>query len=670
MRSFLKKIILTFLILLMTSSCQFSQQEGMILSKKVIKKIYPGIVEVVVPKNEDKFITYKRPLPFEKQDYKQRKDNYHSIGTAFFINKQKLLSAAHVLGADEFSLRKNFFIRDHKGAIHKIKTIYRYSQYRDVVEFDLETYPESFSPLKVKSQVEMGDMVYSVGNAQGEGISVRGGQVSSFTPEQVNGKWKFLRFSSPASPGNSGGPLVNARGKVVGVIVMKNQSENLNYALPIDEVQNTSLSKANFFLWNRQVKDGTQVVSQSWKENVALPSTLEALRKMAIPSKSSFYKKLIQEFKKQNKNELFPYHPRWREYLRFQVFPNIVGRIDKNPNFSQWTVVSSKSNETALTADQTIYSSKGDIFSFELLIEKPKSIPLINFFNHKKGLMDAAIKVLGPARHMAGESIPIISYGDPVKTENWRDRFDRPWSSSFWHVQYNNTYHALHCTPSPGASFCFLDTDWAGNLNEGYIHFVKDNILEQPLTYSGSLKEWEEYLNLPKKMRPSYFNSLSIKRHKKTLHFTSSNFSFRTSALKISEDTELMAQVGYSLEEFWKMNVFNWVITEKKFVRTGLKITRFIEPSPLNKSARPQLFQDIILKRGRFDGKIHQKAGGKSSNLALTSVQKLMLQQKSGKKEVQALYLATCFDDARKPVKWPKSTCEALKKSFKVKTNL
>src|SRR3546814_16022333 len=40
-------------------------------------------------------------------------------------------------------------------------------------------------------------------------------------------------LSAAASPGNSGGPLLDQDGKVIGVVMAKSPNENLNYALPI-----------------------------------------------------------------------------------------------------------------------------------------------------------------------------------------------------------------------------------------------------------------------------------------------------------------------------------------------------------------------------------------------------------------------------------------------------
>ncbi|HPY53987.1 MAG TPA: hypothetical protein PK505_08365, partial [Treponemataceae bacterium] len=55
--------------------------------------------------------------------------------------------------------------------------------------------------------------VFSVGNALGDGIVIRNGVYTSTTYEDQNGEWKWIRFSAAASPGNSGGPLLQVKGR-------------------------------------------------------------------------------------------------------------------------------------------------------------------------------------------------------------------------------------------------------------------------------------------------------------------------------------------------------------------------------------------------------------------------------------------------------------------------
>jgi serine protease Do len=78
--------------------------------------------------------------------------------------------------------------------------------------------------------------VLAVGNAFGEGVVIRDGLYTSATDEDQDGRWKWIRFSAAASPGNSGGPLLDGDGKVIGIVIGKSPNENLNYSLPIARV--------------------------------------------------------------------------------------------------------------------------------------------------------------------------------------------------------------------------------------------------------------------------------------------------------------------------------------------------------------------------------------------------------------------------------------------------
>ena len=86
----------------------------------------------------------------------------------------------------------------------------------------------------------------AVGNALGEGIVIRDGLFTSETAEDQDGQWKWIRFSAAASPGNSGGPLLDSEGKVIGVVIGKSPNENLNYSLPIGRVLEADRFKARF----------------------------------------------------------------------------------------------------------------------------------------------------------------------------------------------------------------------------------------------------------------------------------------------------------------------------------------------------------------------------------------------------------------------------------------
>ena len=87
----------------------------------------------------------------------------------------------------------------------------------------LQIQPEMMKALNVdpviitqKTDVRVGDMVFTIGNPLGLERSVTQGIVSSTT--RTLGHLRFIQADAPINPGNSGGPLFNSRGEVIGVV--------------------------------------------------------------------------------------------------------------------------------------------------------------------------------------------------------------------------------------------------------------------------------------------------------------------------------------------------------------------------------------------------------------------------------------------------------------------
>ena len=87
--------------------------------------------------------------------------------------------------------------------------------------------------------VKPGDPVVVIGNPLGEEFSVTDGIISQIRNQDG---YKVLQTTAPISPGNSGGPLFNEQGEVVGIVTFTKQdtarrAQNLNYAVAIDEAR-------------------------------------------------------------------------------------------------------------------------------------------------------------------------------------------------------------------------------------------------------------------------------------------------------------------------------------------------------------------------------------------------------------------------------------------------
>jgi serine protease Do len=95
-------------------------------------------------------------------------------------------------------------------------------------------------------ELRMGDSVIAIGNAMGEGQTVTRGIISALSikieiPDMRNRlSLDVLQTDAAVNRGNSGGPLVNQNGEVVGIVTAKligADIEGMGYALPANNVQ-------------------------------------------------------------------------------------------------------------------------------------------------------------------------------------------------------------------------------------------------------------------------------------------------------------------------------------------------------------------------------------------------------------------------------------------------
>lgn len=85
--------------------------------------------------------------------------------------------------------------------------------------------------------VRNGEKVYVIGNSLGLGTCITGGIVSD-RRRNVNGD-ELLMTDCAINGGNSGGPMFNESGRVIGVIVSGiDGAEGMNFAIPADTAQN------------------------------------------------------------------------------------------------------------------------------------------------------------------------------------------------------------------------------------------------------------------------------------------------------------------------------------------------------------------------------------------------------------------------------------------------
>jgi len=125
-------------------------------------------------------------------------------------------------------------------------TVEKVDQVTDLALLKIRTPPNGppFLPLGDVSTLAVGQDVHAIGHPRGEAWTYTKGIISQIRPnytwstsDGVVHRAKVIQTQTPVNPGNSGGPLLDDNGKLVGVNSFRGQGEGLNYAVAVDEVQ-------------------------------------------------------------------------------------------------------------------------------------------------------------------------------------------------------------------------------------------------------------------------------------------------------------------------------------------------------------------------------------------------------------------------------------------------
>lgn len=473
-----------------------------------------SVFEIVEPKWENPQAIYEQPLPWHLLPAAERTDEYNVIGTAFAIEGGRYVSAAHVFSASSAVGGAPRLLRDRTGKIHELDQVIRYSQRRDLIEFTLATTPAEVAPLAVRREIDVGETVYTVGNALAEGLAVRSGDVASFTPEPIDAAWRFIRFSAPASPGNSGGPLVDTAGRVVGVVVRKTEAENLNFAVPIGELDTTPTDRTEFFMRHGEVESGEELVADD-RPSTPLPRPWPQLCEEATAMRRDQIIALRKRFEVERAAKIFPGDPDLLGDLATSHAAYYLGVIDRGDDH-RWHIETPSYREVDTRGQGRLWvSSLDDHAAF--IIERPAGVQLTTFLTEPQRALDILLTGMNVTRKVAGVRVRLLSLGAPFATTMWRDDLGRPWLASTWHREQDADV-ATACTPYAGGVACLL-YEGSPDRVAGDLYYATLNTRRYTLAYDGTLADWREFLTLPADLRPTMFADAEILDDAKGLRF-------------------------------------------------------------------------------------------------------------------------------------------------------
>ena len=171
---------------------------------------------------------FKRSTPGIVEIEGLAENNAKVTGSGFLVSPNgKIITNLHVIVVCQ-SLK----IRLSNGDIYDTADVLEVDPRKDLALIRIKAVSLPVLPLGDSNDLEVGQVVYSIGNPNGLQNTLQQGLISSF--RQMDG-YKLVQVSASINPGNSGGPILDDQGHVVAVAVSKIQGmENLGFAVPIN----------------------------------------------------------------------------------------------------------------------------------------------------------------------------------------------------------------------------------------------------------------------------------------------------------------------------------------------------------------------------------------------------------------------------------------------------
>ena len=149
-------------------------------------------------------------------------------GTGFFISPDQIATNIHVVASD----KKIFAKLVHTEIWYTIEGVEAFDAKNDLAILKIKEKKASYLPLGNIEVVRIGDPIAVIGSP----VLYRGyeeGKIIDGTIHNIPNSDKRLELTAKLSPGNSGGPVLNSKGKVIGIASsVSMEIDELTYAIP------------------------------------------------------------------------------------------------------------------------------------------------------------------------------------------------------------------------------------------------------------------------------------------------------------------------------------------------------------------------------------------------------------------------------------------------------
>ncbi|MFM2168425.1 MAG: hypothetical protein RIS79_2796 [Verrucomicrobiota bacterium] len=153
------------------------------------------------------------------------------IGSGFIVSADGLIATnLHVIGE-----ARRLQVEMNDGKTHAVTSVHATDAHRDLALLKIDVKDLKPLPLGDSKKVRQGESVVAMGAPEGLGFSVVQGVLSA--TREIDGN-DMLQVAIPIEKGNSGGPLLDMQGRVLGILTLKHiKTDNLGFAMPVNALK-------------------------------------------------------------------------------------------------------------------------------------------------------------------------------------------------------------------------------------------------------------------------------------------------------------------------------------------------------------------------------------------------------------------------------------------------
>ena len=158
--------------------------------------------------------------------------NRFEFGSGFVVADQMIATSFHIIeGAEKGSTAR--LVRDP--TTHPIESVVATDKEHDLAIVRCSGISALALPLGNSDTVQIGQRIYVAGNPDGYLGTFSTGVISAIRPGDLFVADKVLQMTAPISSGSSGGPVLNDKGEVIGIVNGDDiDGQNLNFAIPVN----------------------------------------------------------------------------------------------------------------------------------------------------------------------------------------------------------------------------------------------------------------------------------------------------------------------------------------------------------------------------------------------------------------------------------------------------